>query len=239
MMHLLAVHGMNHESDDNTFKQYVYEMFKPHIKDFEVAILNSRSENLYRMIERAIDHGETIIRITPLTFFSTIELEDIIPELINTFNHTHPWVKISCAQPFTQNKNLTKVVEDLLLSREPEQSLVAIIGLGHENYHTPNDELMQFISQFDDLNLKINGFMLNGSMEYSMLLPNSSRRFKRIVVVPLFFLHDKVHRDMQQTLNEICKKKVVEVLPSLTESAALKQLILQNIKDFESNRIYI
>lgn len=239
MKHILVVHGINHEADDNTFKQHVYNMFKPHIKDFDVAVMNSRSENLYRMIEHAIDEDEKIIRITPLTFFSTIELDDIIPELINTFNHTHPWVKISCAQPIARTKYLTKIIENLIPSGKPEQTLVAVIGLGHENFQTPNDELMQFISQFDHLKLKMNGFMLNGTMDYSVLLPNSSRRFDRVVVIPLFFLHNKVHSDMQQTLSEICENKIMDVLPSFTESTALKQLIIQNIKDFENSRIYI
>lgn len=239
MKHVLVVHGMNHEKDDSTFKQYVYDMFKPHIKDFDVAVMNSRSENLYRMIETAIDDGETIIRITPLTFFSTVELEDIIPELINTFNHTHPWVNISCAQPISYTKHVVHIIEEQLLSREPDQALVAVIGFGHENYQTPNDELLQFISRFEHLKLKMNAFMLNGTMDYSILLPNTSRRFKRVIVVPLYFLQDKVHHDMEQTLGEICENKIMDVLPSFTESTALKQLIIQNIKDFENSRIYI
>ena len=44
---------------------------------------------------------------------------------------------------------------------------------------------------------------------------------------------------MQQTLSEICENKIMDVLPSFTESTALKQLIIQNIKDFENSRIYI
>lgn len=239
MKHLLVVHGNNQKVDDEAFKRYVHRMFAPHINDFDVAVMNSRSENLYRMIERAIDDGQTIIRITPLTFFSTVELEDIIPEIINTFNHTHPWVKISCAGPISRTKHLTHIVEDLLKKSRPEHALVAVIGLGHDNYQLPNDELIQFISQFDHLKLKINGFMLNGTMDYASLLPNSSRRYKRIVVVPMYFLHENVYRDMERTLRIICENKTIEILPPFTELSALKELIIKNLKDFEDSRIYI
>lgn len=239
MKHLLLVHGVNNNHDDHNFKTYVFHQLAPHIQNFDVVVLNSHESNIYKMIEASIDNGEKNIRITPLTCFTTFEQLEVLPEVITTFNHTHPWVTITVAQPFYQHKHLKSILELQLPIDVSDKDLVAFIGLGHVSLNVPNDELSQFTAIFDDQSFNVKGFMLNGVMDYQALLPNMMRRYERLVVVPLYFMHEKVHGEMCQNLKTLVPDKRIYVLPSLSTSDALKKMVIDEIQEIEGNRIYI
>lgn len=239
MKHLLIVHGVNNKHNNHAFKEYVAERFQPHIKNFDVVVLNDHHTNIYKVIESIIDSGETTIRMTPLTFFSTFEQLEMLPEVITTFNHTHPWVNISTTRPLTEQSFLKEIIERQLPQDSSEDYLVAFIGLGYSQIKLPNDELTKFISRFDSHPFKVKGFMLNGAMDYKELLPNTMRRYQHLIVVPLYFMPENVHNGMKKNLQALIRNKQMHILPSLTQSDTLLEMVVDEIRTYENNRIYI
>lgn len=239
MKHLLLVHGVNADRDDDAFKSYVYEQLAPHIQNFDIIVLNSRHSNIYAMIEGYIDSGETSIRITPLTFFSTYEQHEVLPEVITTFNHTHPWVTISVAYPFSKQKFLKEILTEQLAQLATDKDMVAFIGLGYNQLKLPNDELAHFVSTFDEDGMNVKGFMLNGAMDYKELLPNAIRRYNKLIVVPLFFMPEIMFNEMNDNLKRLTINKKLHVIPSLTTSTALKNMVINDIQRYENSRLYI
>ena len=231
LKHLLLVHGMRRGNLNERLSAFIDDLMSPHETALSTAFLESEQQNPYIVIERLIAEGATHIVITPLLILSASHMKEDAAEIVEHFKWSHPRVQID-VRPTLAHHPLTKeiVKARITAAGNPDEPDTGIVVIAHGNARFPEtDEELESFTRGMGMNRGIHPLMLYGNLSFEALLPEISKGYRHLIVVPLFLYDGYLVNKMKERLHGMNLDSSYEVTPSLNFDPLLKRVVMNHM----------
>ena len=227
--HLLLAHGVRRGDLNERVKSRIDALMTPYDFEFSTAFLESDTQNARIVIERMIADGAAHIVITPLFMLPASHVQEDIPEIVRSFNASHPEVEIEVRPVLTAHPLVKDIIRQRLAEASaPAKDGTAAVIIAHGNPRFPEaDEALESFTESLDLGCDVHAMMLYGELGFEKLLPEISRRYNQMIIVPLF-LYDGY---MTEKIREMIGGMDLQAPYEMTQSLDFDPLLGQVIKD--------
>lgn len=231
LKHLLLVHGMRRGNLNERLSAFIEDLMSPQELEFSTAFLESDSQNPYIVIERLIEECATHIVITPMLILSASHMKEDVSEITGHFKSSHPLVKME-VRPTLAAHPLTKeiVKQRVSDSQGPKAPGTGVIIIAHGNARFPEtDEALASFTDGLDMEYDAHPLMLYGNLSFEALLPEISKQYQHMIIVPLFLYDGYLVNKIKSKLHEMDLHSTYEVTPSLNFDPLLNQVITDHM----------
>lgn len=236
---VLVVHGMRRGAQNQALKYLTSQLFKNSNINYQIAFLESDTNDLYNVISTLVKQGEFVFNIVPLVLFSAKHYLKDIPEILQHIKEGFPNMSYRITPPLSTHPHLVNIIEEKIntaLFNRPSINKVVFIAHGSENYEQPIFQLKQLIQQCNIVNKSIDMLTLYGEYNYQKILPKILEETQNILIVPIFLYDGYLVNKMKNKISKMHMAYHIEYTESLNFHPILEIIIKDQITQLEVYR---
>ncbi|MBA1353914.1 sirohydrochlorin chelatase [Staphylococcus cohnii] len=236
---VLVVHGMRRGVQNKALKYFISQLFKNSNINYQIAFLESDTNDFYNVISTLVKQGKFEFNIVPLLLFSAKHYLKDIPEILQHIKEMFPHMRYRITPPLSTHPHLINIIDEKInaaMFNRPSINKVIFIAHGSENYEQPIVQLKQLIQQCNIVNKSIDMLTLYGEYNYQKILPKILEETQNILIVPIFLYDGYLVNKMKSKISKMRMANHIEYTESLNFHPILEMIIKDQITQLEVYR---
>lgn len=231
---ILVAHGMRKGEQNRALEEFITTLLKNEDYHYELAFLESDTQNLEITMEKMIEKGVSRFRIVPLLIFRAMHYIGDIPEILKEMKVKHPHIKSEMSEPLGTHPYMKKLVEkriaDVKLQETSNAATVIIAhGNGSGRFTKAHDELKEFVKTIDS-NQPVYARALYGVLTFRNDLDEISKNYDDLIIVPLFLFDGRLVNKVKRLISEMDIHCDLHITPSINFDTILKLIIRERFE---------
>ena len=180
---IFVVHGMRSGDINERLKSFIYSSFHNIYEDYEIAFLESETENLDQVMQSNIQQGTRTFYIVPVLLFQAKHFLIDIPNVIDDLKREHKDIEVHLSKPIGNHLSMKKHL--ITKINQHKESDMAVVALAHGSsiYKEPDSALKDLCK---DIQNPVYPLTIYGSLNYKKYLPDLDKFYSKILIVPYF-----------------------------------------------------
>lgn len=232
---ILVAHGMRKGDQNKALEEFITTLLKDEQYHYELAFLESDTQNLEITMESMIQQGVTRFRIVPLLIFSTMHYISDIPQTLKEMNGKYPHIVSEMSEPLGTHPYMAELVEKKIADVQlKEGSKVATVVIAHGNgsgrFTKAHDELKAFVKSIHTDHL-IHARALYGVLSFRNDLDEISNNYDELIIVPLFLFDGRLVNKVKTFIDQMTLFSDIHITPSINFDHILKLIIREKLEE--------
>lgn len=231
---ILVAHGMRKGQQNEALEEFITALLKDEDYHYELAFLESDTQNLELTMEKMIKQGVTRFRIVPLLIFRAMHYIGDIPEILKSMKEKYPHINSEMSEPLGTHPYMKDLVERRMADVDlPANANVATVIIAHGNgsgrFTKAHEELKEFVKSIDS-NKPVYARALYGVMTFKNDLDEISKKYDDLIIVPLFLFDGRLVNKVKRLISEMDIHCNLHITPSINFDHILKLIIRARIE---------
>lgn len=226
---IIVAHGMRHGRQNQALEAFISELVKDDIHHYDIAFLESEHQDLETVMTTLIQSGVDHFKIVPLLIFSAMHYLKDIPNIVHEMKRRYPDIKVEVSEPLGTHPLMRRLIEQRIcdaLAGDEQQVGVMVVAHGNINGNfTKAHEELQICAQHLQINKPAYARTLYGEISFTHDLESISKRYQKLIVVPLFLYDGRLVNKVKQQMNDMVINTDIHFTPSINFDPILKQII--------------
>lgn len=112
---VLVVHGMRRGVQNKALKYFISQLFKNSNINYQIAFLESDTNDFYNVISTLVKQGKFEFNIVPLLLFSAKHYLKDIPEILQHIKEMFPQMRYRITPPLSTHPHLINIIDEKLM----------------------------------------------------------------------------------------------------------------------------
>lgn len=234
---ILVAHGMRKGQQNKALEDFITNLLKDENYHYELAFLESDTQNLEITMKKMIDQGVTRFKIVPLLIFRAMHYISDIPEILKDMKEQYPDINSEMSEPLGTHSYMKSLVEkriaDVDISSSSQVATVIIAhGNGSGRFTKAHEELKEFVNAIDSDN-HVYARALYGEMTFKNDLDTISEKYTDLIIVPLFLFDGRLVNKVKMAISEMDIHCKTHITPSINFDPILKLIIRERLEQLE------
>ncbi len=180
---IFVVHGMRSGDINERLKSFIYSSFHNIYEDYEIAFLESETENLDQVMQSNIQQGTRTFYIVPVLLFQAKHFLIDIPNVIDDLKREHKDIEVHLSKPIGNHLSMKKHLIMKINQHKESDMAVVVLAHGSSIYKEPDSALKDLCK---DIQNPVYPLTIYGSLNYKKYLPDLDKFYSKILIVPYF-----------------------------------------------------
>lgn len=221
---IFVVHGMRSGDINERLKSFIYSSFHNIYEDYEIAFLESETENLDQVMQANIQQGIRTFYIVPILLFQAKHFLKDIPNVLDNLKQEHKDIDVHLSKPIGNHPSMKKhLIEKIKQNIESDMAII-ILAHGSSTYKEPDYALKELCK---DIQNPVYPLTIYGALSYKKYLPHLAKFYSKILIVPYFMFDGFL---VNKTKNEI-EKMELNIEMTYTEAINFDEGMQEAVRD--------
>lgn len=231
---ILVAHGMRKGNQNEALEEFIGTLLKDEQYYYELAFLESETQNLEIIMEKMIKQGITKFRIVPLLIFSAMHYISDIPQILKEMKARYPQIDSKMSAPLGTHPYMKTLVENRIADEKVSEgttkaTIVIAHGNGSGRFTKAHDELKAFVKTLDSHH-PVYARALYGTLAFKNDLDKISEQYDELVIVPLFLFDGRLVNKVKRLLGEMTLHSQLHITPSINFDPILRLIIRERLE---------
>ncbi|EMN4666359.1 CbiX protein [Staphylococcus aureus] len=226
---IIVAHGMRRGRQNQALEAFISELVKDDIHHYDIAFLESEHQDLETVMTTLIQNGVKHFKIVPLLIFSAMHYLKDIPNIIREMKQMYPDITVEVSKPLGTHPLMTEIImqriDDALVDEEQQVGIVVVAHGNINGKFTKAHEELQICAQNLQISKPTYARTLYGEISFTHDLESISKRYQKLIVVPLFLYDGRLVNKVKQQMNDMVINTDIHFTPSINFDPILKQII--------------